>query len=83
MQKGYEDRVVVDAPIPEDHGGARRTAVSWANHLSAESTRIKLQLEEAARWGERPTQRLREDWRKRAEDMIWALINSPEYVFVP
>lgn len=83
LQPGYEKRIIAGAKIPGDHGGARRTAVSWANHLNAEATRIKLQLEEAARWGDVPTQRLREDWRERAEDMIWALINSPEYVFIP
>ncbi|MCR9118697.1 MAG: DUF1553 domain-containing protein, partial [bacterium] len=83
LQPGYEKRIIAGAKIPGDHGGARRTAVSWANHLNAEATRIKMQLEEAARWGDVPTQRLREDWRERAEDMIWALINSPEYVFIP
>lgn len=83
LREGYDDRIVPGAEVPADHGGPRRTAVSWANHLSAEATRTKLELEQAARQGDRPTARLREDWRMRAEDMIWAMINSPEFVFVP
>lgn len=83
LSEGYQDRVVADAVVPSDHGGPRRTAVSWANHLSAEATEIKLQLEQAARQGDRPTARLKADWRTRAEDMIWAIMNSPEFVFMP
>ncbi len=35
------------------------------------------------REGDPPTRRLREDWRRRMEDALWALVNSPEFVFVP
>ena len=58
-------------------------AVSWSNHLSPEATKIKLEMERAARAGDPPTQRLDEDWRERMEDMVWALINSPEFVMIP
>ncbi len=60
-----------------------RSTVSWANHLNDEATRVKLEMEAAARKGDPPTQRLTEDWRQRMEDMIWAMMNSPEFVFVP
>ncbi|MBY0528099.1 MAG: DUF1553 domain-containing protein [Gemmataceae bacterium] len=61
----------------------KRSSVSWANHLSPEATRIKLELERAARAGDPPTERLTRDWRERMEDMLWALVNSPEFVFIP
>jgi hypothetical protein len=64
-------------------GGDRRTAVAWSNHLSPEATRLKLEMERAARAGDPPTKRLETDWRERMEDMVWALVNSPEFVFVP
>ena len=58
-------------------------AVSWSNHLNPEATRIKLEMEAEARAGDPPTRRLEPAWRERVEDMIWALANSPEFVFVP
>lgn len=33
--------------------------------------------------GEPPTARLTDDFRERVEDVLWALINSPEFVVVP
>jgi hypothetical protein len=80
LREGYEDRRtsaerVVKRPV--------RHAVSWSNHLSPEATKIKLELEHAALEGDPPTARLTADWRERAEDMIWSLVNSPEFVFVP
>ncbi len=81
ISPGYEDRIVPGAkkqPLK-----AKRNAVSWSNHLNAEATRIKLELEEAARAGDPPTRRLTTPWRERMEDVIWAMVNSPEFIFVP
>jgi len=61
----------------------RLTRVSWSNHLHPEATRIKLELERRVRAGDPPTRRLSSDWRERVEDAIWALVNSPEFVFAP
>lgn len=61
----------------------RQNVVSWSNHLNREATRIKQEQEEAARLGDPPTEMLREEWRLAAEDVIWVLLNSPEFCFVP
>jgi len=58
-------------------------AVSWSNHLNAEATRIKMEMERLARAGDTPTPYLDSDWRERMEDVVWTLINSPEFVFKP
>jgi hypothetical protein len=86
LRGGYDERRVKLANPQAAAGNKKkdgRTAVSWANHLSPEATRIKLELEKLARAGDPPTERLQADWRERMEDMLWALVNSPEFVFVP
>ena len=39
--------------------------------------------EKAARRGEPPTERLESDWRLRLEDVLWAMLNAPEWAFSP
>ena len=56
---------------------------AWSNHLHAESSDIMLQLESRARQADPPTERLEADWRQRMEDVLWALTNNVELVFVP
>lgn len=81
LAAGYESREVVGQPLTR----ARRVynPVSWSNHLSAEATRIKQEMERAVLAGDPPTQRLVADWRQRMEDVVWSLINSPEFAFLP
>jgi hypothetical protein len=55
--------------------------VSWSNHLTEEANQIKIELEAAARRGDPPTARLTPEWRQRLEDVVWAMLNSPEMVF--
>lgn len=57
--------------------------VSWSNHLSAQANEIMIQRGEAARRGDPPTERLDADWRQRLEDVLWAIVNSPEFLFTP
>jgi hypothetical protein len=81
---GYEDRVI--DPIP---GRSRRMErrppryVSWSNHLTEEADVIQREREHEARRGDPPTDRLDPDWRRRLEDVIWSMINAPEFLFMP
>ena len=59
------------------------TLVSWSNHLDPESNEVKVTQEAEVRRGDPPTQRLEKDWRERMEDMLWAIMNSPEFVILP
>ena len=81
LAEGYSDRRLPGAPVNKPRN--YRTTVSWANHLSPEATEIKYEVEKLVREGDPPTQRLTDDWRQRMEDVVWALVNSPEFVFVP
>ena len=60
---------------------ARR--VSWSNHLSPEATEIQLERERAVREGDPPSARLTPGFRERMEDIVWALVNDPEFLFIP
>lgn len=83
LKDGYEARRVPVAVAAGKRPSGPASAVSWANHLSPEATRIKLELERRARAGDPPTARLRAEWRERMEDAVWALVNAPEFAFVP
>jgi hypothetical protein len=81
IKQGFEARVLDVTVQPQRK--KRRNTVSWSNHLSAEATKIKLEMEREVQAGDPPTPRLAADWRERMEDVVWALINSPEFVFIP
>jgi len=83
LEPGYAQRLVSGASARPVRVASHTSSVSWANHLSPEATKIKLELERAARAGDPPTTRLTKDWRERFEDAVWTLLNSPEFVFVP
>ena len=78
---GYMDRIIRNAkPFVVQE---RVLDVSWNNHLSEEANRIKIEIERLVLEGDQPTSRLNSDWRRRFEDVVYALINSPEFIFVP
>ena len=83
LRDGYSDRQVPGAKALPRPKSVPTSAVSWANHLDPEASRIKLELAELARAGDPPTNRLQPDWRERMEDMLWVLVNSPEFLFIP
>lgn len=82
LAAGYETRVRTPPPAPK----APRLPepyVSWSNHLAPEATLVRQRQELAARRGDPPTARLDPDWRGRLEDVLWAVLNSSEFVFAP
>lgn len=81
LREGYDERIR-RAPPPILKREPPRY-VSWSNHLTPEANEIKVRLEERARQGAAPTNRLDPNWRARMEDALWALLNSPEFHFVP
>ncbi len=83
LKKGFKQRV-----IPESDRRAQVVReplghVSWSNHLSAEANSIMLEMEKRAKEGDLPTVKLQKEWRERMEDMLWAMMNSPEFIFIP
>jgi hypothetical protein len=78
LERGYSDRRLAVSVAQKKTGP--KHVVSWSNHLNAEATKIKLEQEKEARAGDPPTTALRPEWRER---MVWAMVNTPEFVFVP
>lgn len=81
LRPGFEERRT-GKPKPK-RAPVKRAYVDWDKHLNPEATLELMEAERLAREGPPPTVRLREDFRQRAEDALWSLINSPEFVFVP
>ena len=81
----FAERVVVPSG---DYGGAGTDEktdqrVSWGNHFDPESSRIRMDEERKVRMGDPPTARLTAEFRERFEDMVWALVNTPEFTVIP
>ena len=57
--------------------------ISWSNHLNAEANQLAARIEAKSNQGPPATSWIDPDWRSRMEDVVWALVNSPEMQFVP
>ena len=82
LRPGYEQRIVQN-PQRKKREYDKSLLLSWSNHLNAKATELKYEIEQKAREGDEPTARLTKDWRERMEDMLWAMLNSPEFIFIP
>ncbi len=83
LKEGYDRRITEPPQSTEKPKRLPLGLVSWSNHLSERANAIKIELQRAVEQGDPPTAGLDSDWRERLEDMLWALINSPEFVYLP
>jgi hypothetical protein len=84
LSPGYEARF--SSPKTADtRAEPRRPAyyVSWSNHLDPDATIVRQKQEADARKGDPVTPWLETTWRLRLEDVVWTLLNAPEFVFTP
>ncbi|QDT33252.1 hypothetical protein Mal48_25050 [Thalassoglobus polymorphus] len=82
LRKGYETRIVAG---PEAVPPKRmfRSGITWINHFHPDADREAMDRSREILEGDPKSVRLDPDWRQRAEDVVWVLVNSPEFVFVP
>jgi hypothetical protein len=83
LGSGFAERIIPEGQRPPPIVRPPLKYVAWSNHLSAGANSIKIEMEKRAREGDPPTTALRAGWRERMEDMIWAVLNSPEFVHLP
>lgn len=74
---------VRDANAPDVPLIRTRTGVGWSNHLDPKASDVQVKFQNIVAQGDPATQKLQEEWRERYEDMLWTLMNSPEFVFIP
>ena len=85
LKPGYGSRVIPPAQRVAPKPGKRepKRYVTWSNHVDGPANALALKKEQAARRGDPPTNALTADWRLRMEDALWALLNSPEWMYTP
>jgi len=86
LEEGYEDRVipVAERALPVTEGKRKpEYYVSWSNHLDPAANVLASENETKARRGDRPTNALNTEWRQRLEDVLWAMLNAPEWIYTP
>jgi len=83
LEEGFEVRVIPESERGPPRPRQRYPYVSWSNHLRSEANEIKEQIARDIESGYAPTRFLHSEWRMNFEDGLWALINSPEMIFVP
>jgi hypothetical protein len=81
LADGYDKRRTGAKPLPRRAELPR--AVSWANHLNPEATEVMLAIEKQGKSRGSANAAAHNDWRERVEDMLWALLLSPEFLHVP
>ena len=79
----FAGRIVPASGQAEPEGPSRLAKISWSNHLMPAATEVKIEMERRAREGDPPDPRLANAWREKYEDFVWAVINLPEFVWMP
>lgn len=83
LAAGFAQRLLPAGEVKASPALRSFPVVSWGNHLQPEANSIKVEMEHIAHAGPPPDPRLRPAWRELYEDMVWSLINTREFVWLP
>jgi hypothetical protein len=80
---GFAARLVPPAEVVPPKPPPPLPWLSWSTHLMPEANAVMLDLEQRARAGPPPDAQLRPAWRETFEDVVWSLVNTREFVWLP
>ncbi len=83
LTPGFAQRVIPANEVKPAHRRPPLPMIAWSNHLMPEANSVKLELEQRVREGPAPDPRLRAEWREVFEDVVWGLVNTREFVWLP
>ena len=83
LSPGFNERLLPASQVKPTPEPKRLSRISWSNHLMPEATQVKLEMEKVARAGDPPDPRFQPAWRETCEDFVWAVVNIPEFVWMP
>ncbi len=83
LAPGFAERQVPADQVQQPAAVPPLRRVSWSNHLAAAANEIQIQRGQRAQQGAASDPRLTPAWREAYEDVVWAVVNSPEFVWVP
>ena len=82
LTEGYENRKT-GKPAKVEEEIYNQNRVSWSNHAHGRANEIKVELKHLVQKGDPVSEQLTPEWRERYEDMLWAMWNSPEFLYTP
>jgi hypothetical protein len=83
LSQGFDERRVPDGEISVPQPLPPLAPVTWSNHLVSEANSIQIEAERRCRQGPPADPRLASAWREVYEDIVWSVINSREFVWIP
>ena len=83
LGEGFAARLLPAAEVKAPAPLPRLPGVGWSNHLMPDANSIQIEHERRARQGPAADPRLRPAWREVYEDVVWSLVNAPEFVWLP
>lgn len=83
LREGFANRVIPTAQVQPLEDSEPLPLITWFNHQRHEATETQSAVERRVRKGPPADPRLRPEWRKKSEDMVWSLINHREFVWIP
>lgn len=81
IENGFDARIST-ASASRGLPPPNRGYVTWSNHFDVKANELMRDIERELGDGPNPSQRIDTQWRERAEDAVWALVNSPEFQLI-